>query len=176
MINSAFAFLTLLAGVLWAFQSLLAMLDKDPKHSQIMSKNGTKSTSQMIDEIETLSSQHETAEAINLLLKHDGAGVWPPNANHNHEEWPKALQPYRQLYMELASSLAVTTPSLDDGVNSNRIANFRLRFRKLLDDRVNLTEVMAVLEGAVVGGGDSVSRESYNAFYCCISWCRHAYR
>jgi hypothetical protein len=90
-----------------------------------------------INEIDALAEHHEVAEKLNDLIKKDGAGSWPPNANHDHAIWPAALRPYKEIYLELASLLPQATPSLDDSV-------------KLLKDRVKTDEVMEV-SGPVTG-------------------------
>ena len=97
-----------------------------------------------ISEIKTLAEHHEVADKLSDLIQKDGAGSWPPNANHNHVTWPSALQPYKEIYLELASLLPQANRSLDDDENLARITNFRERFRKSLQERVKLDEVMEV--------------------------------
>jgi hypothetical protein len=103
-----------------------------------------------IDEIEALAEHHDVAEKLNDLIKKDGAGSRPPNANHDHATWPAALRQYKEIYLELASLLPQATPSLDDSVNVTRIADFRKRFCELLQERVRVDEVMEV-SGPVTG-------------------------
>jgi hypothetical protein len=129
-----------------------------------------------IQEIRNLIDCHETANVLNELIHKDGAGSWPPRANHTHSNWPAALQPYKEIYEELGPLLPTDTPSLDDQVNSARIAQFRAKFRNRLRERVDLGSVRQLLRAAESGRWDVFPRDIYNAFYCCIASCRHAYR
>jgi hypothetical protein len=97
-----------------------------------------------IQEIAALADQHEVAETMRDLIHKDGAGSWPPNANHTHSSWPAALRPYGEIYLELAALLPQEHPSLDDETNIVRIADFRGRFKSLLAERINLAEVNEV--------------------------------
>jgi hypothetical protein len=127
-------------------------------------------------DIKDLAECHETAALLDDLVRTDGAGEWPPRANHVHETWPAPLRPYKDIYYEMAPLLPTSNVSLDDNVNRERITNFRARFRKLLDDKVDLAQVQGLLEAAEAGRWDVFPRDTYNAFYCCIAWSRHAYR
>jgi hypothetical protein len=133
----------------------LPMLLPQPLHfSDIttwLHRPGSRNTKEeKINEIDALAEHHEVAEKLNDLIKKDGAGSWPPNANHDHATWPAALRPYKEIYLELASLLPQATPSLDDSVNITRIADFRKRFCDLLKERVKMDEVMEV-SGPVTG-------------------------
>jgi hypothetical protein len=97
-----------------------------------------------IRQFETLNECHEVVEVLNDLVCEDGAGSWPPAANHRLSDWPEPLRPYRHIYLELAALLPQAKPSLDDEVNVSRIAEFRGRFQELLDERVDLAEVIHV--------------------------------
>lgn len=119
---------------------------------------------------------HEVSIALEEMIQHDGASSWPPAANHNHEEWPSALQPYKQLYLEMAPSLAVSQASLDSSANMVAIEAFRSWLRNIIRQRVDLDAVMNVLGAAENGDGSAMTRDVHNAFYACLSWCRHAYR
>jgi hypothetical protein len=136
-------------------------------------KASTESNEDIIKEVMGLAEYHETAARLADLIKRDGAGVWPPRASLT---WPTAIRPYLDIYHEMAPLLPAATVSLDDEVNTERIDNFRSRFSKLLNDRVNLVEVTRLLDAADAGRWDVFPRDAYNAFYCCIAWCRHAYR
>ena len=81
---------------------------------------------------------------MNDMIQKDGAGTWPPNANHDKMIWPMALRPYMNIYLEMAPLLPQATPSLNDQVNVARISAFRQRFGELLQERVNLVEVTKV--------------------------------
>lgn len=128
------------------------------------------------EDIQNLAECHETAALLTDLIHKDGAGEWPPRANHDHTTWPAALRPYREIYEEMVPLLATSNVSLNDEVNRARITNFRSRFQTLLHQRVDLDEVEKLLKAAEAGQWDIFPRDTYNAFYCCIAWCRHAYR
>ncbi|KAF2109444.1 hypothetical protein BDV96DRAFT_502674 [Lophiotrema nucula] len=129
-----------------------------------------------IKDVKALAERHEVAAVLAEMIHKDGAGSWPPRANHHHPTWPVALQQYKEVYLELASLLPQATASLDDQVNIARIAEFRFRFRELLHERVNLNDVQQLLKAADAGRWDIFPRDMYNAFYCCIASSRHAYR
>ena len=120
------------------------------------------------------SEDHELAAALIRLFEKDGAGAWPPKANH--ESWPIALRPYKDIYLKLASILPTAEPSLDDYVNSARREFYRSRMRDLLADRVDVAAVQSILERFEAGSWDVFPRDAYNGFYACIAVCRHAYR
>ena len=120
------------------------------------------------------SEDHELAGALIRLFEKDGAGAWPPRANH--DSWPIALRPYKEIYLELASLLPTAEPSLDDDVNIARRERYRSRMRTLLADRVDVTSVQSILEKVEAGSWELFPRDAYNGFYACIAVCRHAYR
>lgn len=126
--------------------------------------------------IKATADRHEVASLLTALIHEDGAGSWPPRANHRHSSWPDALRPYKEIYLELAPLLPQHTPSLNHEINLARIANFRSRYRKLLCERVDLPKVKKLLEAAESGRWDVFPRDIYNALYCCIGTSRHAYR
>jgi hypothetical protein len=95
-------------------------------------------------EIRTLEEYHEVAEILSDMVRKDGSGSWPPDANHAHVTWPAPLQPYKEIYLELTPLLPQAIPSLEDEVNIARIQDFRQRFRDSLRDRVDLAEVRKV--------------------------------
>lgn len=97
-----------------------------------------------VKDIESLAEQHELGKILHELIQEDGAGSWPPNANHDTTVWPPALRPYMDIYLEMAPLLPQETPSLNDQVNITRILAFRQQFCDLLRERVNLVEVMEV--------------------------------
>ena len=126
----------------------------------------------MIHELRTLKGRHKTASILVDLVEEDGAGAWPPKANHN--SWPRTLRPYKDIYLELNSILPTAEPSLDNDVNYRRRNRYRTQMRKLLADRVNVAQVE---ETAVEAGNwDVLPRDAYNGFYACVAVCRHAYR
>ncbi|KAK4185422.1 hypothetical protein QBC35DRAFT_503696 [Podospora australis] len=152
-----------------------------PSSSTNLITNGTdsrtvKSNKQKLQEIFRLSDCHEAASVLSSLVKKDGAGAWPPLANHTASTWPAALQPYKEIYLEMAPLLPAANVSLDDNVNLQRISFFRTRFAELLSEKVDLQQVNRLLEAADAGRWDIFPRDVYNGFYCCVAWCRHAYR
>lgn len=120
---------------------------------------------------------HETAALLDELIRTDGAGQWPPRADHDHlKSWPTALHPYKTIYLELAPLLPSENASQDDAHNKKLIHAFRSRFDSLLHERVDLGGVLRVLQAAEAGRWDLFPRDAYNAFYCCIASSRHMYR
>ncbi|KAL5116567.1 hypothetical protein ACEQ8H_005563 [Pleosporales sp. CAS-2024a] len=95
-----------------------------------------------IKEIKALAEYHEVGRILHELIQTDGAGSWPPNANHDMSTWPQALQPYVEIYLEMAPFLPQATPSCDDEVNMTRILAFRQRYDDLLHERVDLAGVV----------------------------------
>ena len=104
----------------------------------------------------------------------DGAGAWPPKANHDY--WPVALRPYKDIYLELNPLLPAAEPSLDDNVNSERRNTYRSLMRKLLAERINIAQVEEIMAAVDAGNWDVLPRDALNGFYCCVAVCRHAYR
>lgn len=135
-----------------------------------------RSDDDVLQDINQLAECHETAALLADLIHKDGAGEWPPRSNHDYTTWPAALRPYRDIYAEMAPLLPTSDLSLDDDVNRARIANFRSRFQTLLQERINLPQVEQLLLAAEAGRWDVFPRDTYNGFYACIAWCRHAYR
>jgi hypothetical protein len=145
--------------------------------SRIWNGNGSdKATQKRIQHIKGLAEFHETAAVLSELIQKDGAGSWPPQANYEESTWPEAIQPYNQILREMSPLLATPQPSLDDEANRLRIADFRSRFGQLLREKVNLKDVRRLLDAADAGRWDVFPRDTFNAFYCCISMSRHAYR
>ncbi|KAH7318230.1 hypothetical protein B0I35DRAFT_237799 [Stachybotrys elegans] len=130
----------------------------------------------IIRDIQHLAESHETAATMADMIQKDGAGSWPPRANHQHETWPAPLRVYKEIFMEMSSVMAIEKASLDDACDIKRIAGNRAMFRKLLSERVDMAQVRAILEAAEGGQWDIIPRDTYNAFYNCIAMCRHAYR
>ncbi|KAI2473630.1 hypothetical protein F4781DRAFT_379654 [Annulohypoxylon bovei var. microspora] len=127
-----------------------------------------------IEHVRSLASQNTVAASLALMVDRDGAGDWPPKANH--DSWPEPLLPYKTIFLELLPWLATATPSLDDAVNTERRETYRGTMKKLLQDRVHLASVMKILEDVEADNWSLISRDVLNAFYCCICVCRHAYR
>ena len=124
--------------------------------------------------LKDLKHSHETASSLSELIELDGAGTWPPKANHS--SWPEALRPYKDIYLELVPLLPAAKPSLDDNVNHKRREKYRSSMRKLFAERVNVVEVEKLMAQVEAGKWDQLSRDAYNGFYSCVAVCRHAYR
>ncbi|KAI1906164.1 hypothetical protein LOZ61_006806 [Ophidiomyces ophidiicola] len=127
-----------------------------------------------LHKLRALSRHHEVASVLSTLVREDGAGTWPPRANH--DSWPHALRPYKNIYLELISLLPTARPSLDDDINNERRNKYRSIMRKLLSERVNIFEVEILLASVEAGSWDLCPRDVYNGFHCCVAVCRHAYR
>ncbi|KAI0502774.1 hypothetical protein F5B22DRAFT_58276 [Xylaria bambusicola] len=125
-------------------------------------------------DLKDLASKNEVASALFRLVSEDGAGLWPPRAAHNR--LPSCFQPYQDIYLELIPNLSTAIPALDDDINKQRIEEFRHKMSRLLCERVNILEVKHVLERFKLEGSRSLTQEIYNAVYCCVAVCRHAYR
>ena len=151
----------ILSGFLWM------KLSQVTKHDQIGYWSG-------VQDLKTLRGQHETATALLEMVVENGAGSWPPKADHNG--WPPQLRPYKGIYLNLIPLLAVAEPSLDDNVNSQRISNFRSMMSKLLNEHVNYGQIKNIMEAAKEGSCKDFPRDAYNGFYACIACSRHAYR
>lgn len=127
-----------------------------------------------IQNLRTLTGRHETASILLELLDKDGAGAWPPKANH--DSWPMALRAYKETYLELAPLLSTAEPSLDDNVNIKRMHQYRSLMRKLLTERINIVQIEDIMAAVEAGDWENFPRDAYNGFYACIAVCRHAYR
>lgn len=127
-----------------------------------------------IRSLRTLKDRHEAASILSEMVDKDGAGAWPPKANH--DSWPMALRPYKDIYLELVPLLPAAEPSLDDNINNERRSNYRSLMRKLLTERVNIAQVEELMVAMEAGNLDVLPRDALNGFYACIAVCRHAYR
>jgi hypothetical protein len=127
-----------------------------------------------IQDLRTLKGRHETASILTELFDRDGAGAWPPKANH--DSYPMALRPYKDIYLELVPLLSAAEPSLDDNVNNERRNKYRSLMRKLLTERINIAQVEEIMAAVEAGNWDVLPRDAYNGFYACVAVCRHAYR
>ncbi|KAL9600013.1 MAG: hypothetical protein Q9219_003482 [cf. Caloplaca sp. 3 TL-2023] len=125
-------------------------------------------------EIRARRNQHETAANLATLIEEDGAGAWPPKANH--ESWPAALKPYKDIYLECVPLLPSADPSTDDTVNQERRGKYRSLMQKLLIERIDVVEVERIMKAVENGDWHVCPRDAYNAIYRCIAVCRHAYR
>lgn len=160
---------------IWLFKSRAAV-DKFRSTWTTTNEGSEMSNDKVLQDIKNSAESHETLALLADLIHKDGAGEWPPRSNHAKATWPAALRPYRDIYEEMAPLLPRKTASLDDEVNRTRIANFRFRFQQLLQEKVDLAQVELLLKAAEAGRWDVFPRDTYNGFYSCIAWCRHAYR
>ena len=186
---AGFILLTLLGSILtallhspkrswrhWFAEPRTAVLKLESTWGHDEVTDNTTNAQTLLQDIKNLAECHETPALLSDLIYKDGAGEWPPRSNHATTTWPTALRAYREIYEEMAPLLPTATVSLDDEVNRLRIANFRSHFRKLLHERVDLAQVEVLLKAAEAGQWDVFPRDTYNGFYSCIAWCRHAYR
>ncbi|KAL8768141.1 MAG: hypothetical protein Q9209_005532 [Squamulea sp. 1 TL-2023] len=125
-------------------------------------------------DLRILKSQHEAAAILSDLVDKDGAGAWPPKVNH--DSWPAALMPYKDIYLTCVPHLPAADPSTDDDVNQERRGKYRALMRKLLHERINVAEVESIMKAVEAGDWSACPRDAYNAVYCCVAVCRHAYR
>ncbi|KAI9164170.1 hypothetical protein HJFPF1_05810 [Paramyrothecium foliicola] len=114
---------------------------------------------QTIQDVQMLAGKHEVAAALYNLIQTDGAGAWPPRANHSRSSWPEALRPYKEVYLQMSSLLASTPTSQEDSVNMLRMKAFRKTFQNLLDESIDLSQVIGLLEAADAGRWDLFPRE-----------------
>ncbi|RWA10104.1 hypothetical protein EKO27_g4999 [Xylaria grammica] len=163
------ALITLLLSLLVVATGAALWALRRPEKTQINSKNSDK-----IRDINKYASRNEVASALSRLISEDGAGDWPPRCAHH--DLPSCFQPYQDIYLELIPNMSTAHPTLDDEANGNRMAEFRGSMSKLLAQRVNIPEVEAALKRFEAGDRSAFTREAYNAVYCCIAVCRHAYR
>ncbi|KAL4912837.1 hypothetical protein BDW62DRAFT_215997 [Aspergillus aurantiobrunneus] len=116
---------------------------------------------------------HATVTSLQTLIDTDGAGSWPPRAEHG-SQWPSALRPYHDIYQALCASLPCTTNLDDDEANTRRCMDFRSRMAKLLQSHIDLDSVKSVLDGSSQEA--EMSPASWNGFLSCIAYSRHAFR
>lgn len=81
------------------------------------------------------------------MVNLDGAGEWLPKATHK-DSWPAVLRPDHDIFLKLASLLPVDRVCLDDVINKSRIAEYRTRMQKLLQERVDIAAVESVLSSS----------------------------
>lgn len=125
--------------------------------------------------IKRLHSPHAAARTLQEMINKDGAGSWPPQASYR-ESWPLVLQPYHDVFFELAPLLPVLDPSVVQVVNEARRAEYRKRLRIMLEERINIEAVEASLSNTTGPESFVTANKAYNGFYACISALRHAFR
>lgn len=155
------------------FEALSSFSKPSKSETPVEAADETGTISKLQD-LKSIKDKHDAAKVLAELIEKDGAGAWPPKANHT--SWPRALQPYKDIYLELNSMLPSANPSLDDGVNEERRNNYRSRMRKLFAERVDISQVESLLAATEAGDWDVLTRDAYNGFYCAVAVCRHAYR
>ncbi|TAQ85435.1 hypothetical protein B7494_g6256 [Chlorociboria aeruginascens] len=124
---------------------------------------------------QTSGNLHPVAKSLQYLVERDGAGTWPPRTSYG-KAWPKALQPYHDVYRELAPLLPWKEMSGNDQKNYQRSIDYRAKMRALLHDRVDLKQVEKVLFAAQNGDNTILPGEAWNGLFACIATTRHAYR
>lgn len=167
--SSTLQFIILFLGALLILSSIVLWKVFRERHTSTGEK-----TSSDLQCLRALKDQHETALALIDLVDEDGAGAWPPRADHN--SWPLAIRPYKDIYLELVSLLPTAEPSLDDAVNNERIQTYRLLMRTKLAQRIDIAQVVEILANVEAGNQEVLPRAAYNGMYCCVAVCRHAYR
>ncbi|KAJ6780590.1 hypothetical protein PWT90_07117 [Aphanocladium album] len=173
--DASVPFLTTVGLILWVVLYRLEIAKCLQLSKFVAVCSASRPLSQAVDDIYNLAHLHEVASALSEMICHDGASNWPPRASHNHGTWPAALQGYKLIYLELADLLPASPASLDDGSNRIAIDKFRERIVELLKQHVDVAAVLSLLKQVEYEKG-TMSGEVHNAFYCCIAWCRHAYR
>ena len=134
-------------------------------------KNNKPST---LDSLKSLRGSHEAANVLLNLIEQDGAGEWPPRVVY--DSWPSAVQPYKDIYLELVPMLPCADPLVDDSVLLARRAKFRSSMQERLSARINIVEVEDLLNGAEAGNWSRIRRDQLNGVYCAVAVLRHAYR
>ncbi|KAI3318439.1 hypothetical protein HD806DRAFT_526373 [Xylariaceae sp. AK1471] len=127
-----------------------------------------------VQKLKAIEAPYEAVSALSRLVDEDGAGDWPPRVAHH--DLPSCFQHYQDIYLELVPHLSTATPSLDDDTNKQRMAKFRSSMRKLLAERISISDVELALARVESGDHSSLTRAAYNGIYCSIAVCRHAYR
>lgn len=170
--RAAVPFLVALSATL--FITLVPSMFQRRRNSRTLSTDCGNKEAPGLKSLQNLGLHFEVAAALAILVEEDGAGSWPPRANH--DEWPLALRPYKHIYLELVHLLPTANPSLDDETNNKRRHKFRSLMRKLLTERVHMDKVEAIMKVSETGNWDLFPRDAYNGFYCCVAVLRHAYR
>lgn len=125
--------------------------------------------------VNTPTLSHPTEISLQNLIEVDGAGSWPPKTSYG-QDWPEALRPFHDIYLELVPSLSTADLSSDDHANYKRCLDYRIRYRQMLAERVDLKQVHALLSAAENGTSNILPREAWNGLFACIALSRHAFR
>ncbi|KAJ5240661.1 uncharacterized protein N7469_002252 [Penicillium citrinum] len=118
---------------------------------------------------------HETTKALQRMIEVDGAGSWPPRATHR-DTWPKALQPYHDIFQELAALIPVDNVSTNNEINQSRRLECRTRMQRLLKERINLEAVQSVFNITNQADSPVLQGVACNGFFACIANLRHGFR
>lgn len=127
-----------------------------------------------LDSVKNLRHDHEAANVLWNLIEQDGAGEWPPRVVY--EDWPSAIQPYKEIYLELAPMLSCADPMIGDDLIIARREKYRAAMRERLSARIDTVEVEDLLNAAEAGNWSRISRDQLNGVYCAVAVLRHAYR
>ncbi|KAJ5251104.1 hypothetical protein N7489_001514 [Penicillium chrysogenum] len=99
-----------------------------------------------LDSLRSQRGQNEAVDVLLNLIEQDGAGQWPPLVVY--DDWPSALQLYKDIYHEVVPQLSSSSPLLDDDTLMVRRESFRSQMRELLKELINLLEVERLLNAA----------------------------
>lgn len=124
--------------------------------------------------LSSIREKNEVAASLSKLVELDGAGAWPPNVEH--DAWPAALRPYKEIYQEMAPLLSQANPSIDDEANNSIRTEFRAKMEKALEERINISQVTEIMKATAAGDWSVLPRDAYNGLYCCIAVSRHMFR
>lgn len=140
------------------------------------SKKATSHSETEYAEIKTPAHKpHPTVAALQNLVVVDGAGSWPPKTSYG-QAWPEALRPFHDIYLELVPSLSTAEISTDDLSNYQRCLAYRVKYKQILKERINLKQVEVLLSAAEKSATNILSREAWNGLFACIALSRHAFR
>lgn len=162
---------------LWAYvkqMSLTWLLHRHKNRNQLHLLDNRKYELTKIGLLKGYRENHEAADVLLNLIEQDGAGEWPPRVVY--DSWPAALQPYKDIYSELAPTLSCANPMIGDELLIVRRETFRSDMRERLSKRINIAEVEDLLNGAEAGNWSRIRRDQLNGVYCAIAVLRHAYR
>ena len=167
-------FLNFLPAVTIVLGSLLWRTHAKPTECSGLDDADETGNMRKIQDLRAMRGRYEAASVLADLVDKDGAGAWPPKVDH--DSWPAAIRKYKDIYLEMVPLLPAAEPSLDDNINNKRRTEFRSRMRRLLAERISISEVESIVASVEGGYWNVLPPDAYNGFYCCIAVCRHAYR
>lgn len=174
------SFIAVSAAYLWGFarsRARLLLIRSSKKHGQLQvrhDRDSHHSHPDLLGPVEGFRGRHEAADVLLSLIEQDGAGEWPPRVVY--DSWPAAIQPYKDIYLELAPMLSCANPLVGDDVLMARRQRFRNVMQERLRERINIIEVEDLLNGAEAGNWFRIRRDQLNGVYCAVAVLRHAYR